>query len=46
MKASQKSASCGTFILAGGGEARSGGKTYTDRIVRLDDTSPEACARR
>jgi hypothetical protein len=40
-KASEKSTTRGTFILAGGGEARSAGKTYTDRIVRLDDTSPE-----
>lgn len=31
----------GTFVLAGGGEARSDGATYRDRIVRLDDTSPE-----
>ncbi len=30
-----------SFIVAGGGEAREGGITYRDRIVRLDDTSPE-----
>ena len=31
----------GTFILAGGGEARVHGGTYRERIVRLGDTSPE-----
>ena len=31
----------GTFVVAGGGEAREGSTTYRDRIVRLDDTSPE-----
>ena len=31
----------GTFILAGGGEARAHAGTYRDRIVRLGDTSPE-----
>lgn len=31
----------GTFILAGGGEARARGGTYRERIVRLGDTSPE-----
>ena len=31
----------GSFIIAGGGEAADKGKTYRDRIVRLDDTSPE-----
>ena len=31
----------GTFILAGGGEARAQGKTYRERIVRLGDTSAE-----
>jgi len=31
----------GTFVLAGGGEARNTGKTYRDRIVRLGDTSAE-----
>jgi hypothetical protein len=31
----------GTFILAGGGEARTHGGTYRERIVRLGDTSPE-----
>ena len=34
-------ASRGSFIIAGGGEAREGGKTYRERIVRLEDTSPE-----
>ncbi len=32
----------GTFILAGGGEARAHGGSYRERIVRIDDTSPEA----
>lgn len=31
----------GTFVLAGGGEAREDGASYRERIVRLDDTSPE-----
>ena len=31
----------GTFILAGGGEARAAGGTYRERIVRLGDTSAE-----
>ncbi len=31
----------GTFILAGGGEARAHAGTYRERIVRLGDTSPE-----
>jgi hypothetical protein len=31
----------GTFILAGGGEAREHGGPYRERIVRLGDTSPE-----
>ena len=31
----------GTFIVAGGGEAREGGPDYRSRIVRLGDTSPE-----
>ncbi len=31
----------GTFILAGGGEARAHGGTYRERIVRVGDTSPE-----
>jgi len=35
------SAKRGTFILAGGGDAREGGPSYRDRIVRLGDTSPE-----
>lgn len=30
-----------TFMLAGGGDARSGPEPYKDRIVRLNDTSPE-----
>jgi hypothetical protein len=30
----------GTFIVAGGGEAREGGPDYRSRIVRLGDTSP------
>ena len=31
----------GSFIVSGGGEARDAGVYYRDRIVRLDDTSPE-----
>lgn len=31
----------GGFTLAGGGDAREGGKSYRDRIIRLHDTSPE-----
>ena len=31
----------GTFILAGGGEARDGPGSFRERIVRLRDTSPE-----
>jgi hypothetical protein len=31
----------GTFIVAGGGEAREGGPDYKSRIVRLGDTSAE-----
>jgi hypothetical protein len=30
-----------TFMLAGGGDARSGSQPYRERIVRLNDTSPE-----
>lgn len=30
-----------TFMLAGGGDARSGSEPYKDRIVRFGDTSPE-----
>jgi hypothetical protein len=30
-----------TFMLAGGGDARPGSEPYKDRIVRLNDTSPE-----
>ena len=36
-----EAASRGGFIIAGGGEASDKGKTYRERIVRLDDTSPE-----
>ena len=31
----------GSFIISGGGEAGEKGKTYRERIVRLEDTSPE-----
>ena len=31
----------GSFIVAGGGEAKEGGPDYRSRIVRLGDTSPE-----
>lgn len=31
----------GTFLLAGGGDARESGPSYRDRIVRIGDTSPE-----
>lgn len=31
----------GTFIIAGGGDARESGPSYRDRIVRVGDTSPE-----
>ncbi len=30
-----------TFVTAGGGEATDGGVSYQERIVRLNDTSPE-----
>ncbi len=30
-----------SFIVSGSGDARTSGKTYRDRIVRLEDTSPE-----
>lgn len=30
-----------TFVLAGGGDARPGSQPYSERIVRLNDTSPE-----
>ena len=30
-----------SFIISGGGEARGGKGAYAERIVRLDDTSPE-----
>lgn len=31
----------GTFVIAGGGDAKEAGPSYRDRIVRLGDTSPE-----
>ena len=31
----------GSFITSGGGESRLSGKTHRERIVRVDDTSPE-----
>lgn len=31
----------GTFVLAGGGDAREEGPSYRDRIIRMRDTSPE-----
>jgi len=31
----------GSFVLSGGGDARESGPSYRDRIVRLNDTSPE-----
>jgi hypothetical protein len=31
----------GSFITSGGGESRLQGKTHSERIVRLNDTSPE-----
>ena len=31
----------GSFVTAGGGDARESGPSYRDRIVRLGDTSPE-----
>ena len=36
-----RGASRGSFITAGGGEAKPTGGTYRERIVRVDDTSPE-----
>ena len=30
-----------SFVIAGSGEAREGGASYADRIVRLDDHSPD-----
>jgi hypothetical protein len=36
-----KSGARGSFILAGGGEARPGDQPFRDRIARLGDTSPE-----
>ena len=38
---SGEGAARGSFIVSGGGEAGEKGKTYRERIVRLDDTSPE-----
>ncbi len=38
---SGESASRASFIISGGGEARASGKTYRERTVRLEDTSPE-----
>ena len=32
----------GTFMLAGGGDARSHGGSYAERIVRYNETSPDA----
>ena len=37
-----RGASRGSFITSGGGEARGGAGPVRERIVRLDDTSPEA----
>jgi hypothetical protein len=31
----------GSFVLSGGGDVRSGAASYAERIVRLNDTSPE-----
>ena len=31
----------GTFMLAGGGDARPGSQPYSERVVRFGDTSPE-----
>jgi len=31
----------GTFVIAGGGDARESGPSYRDRIISLGDTSPE-----
>ena len=38
----QSGGSRGSFVTSGGGEARGGAGTFRERIVRLDDTSPEA----
>ena len=38
---SAKAGARGTFITSGGGESRGTGKTHRERIVRLEDTSPE-----
>jgi len=35
------SAGSATFVLAGAGDARPGPRPYSERIVRLNDTSPE-----
>jgi hypothetical protein len=40
-KAGSASAWRPSFVLAGGGEALGPGKSHRERIVRLDDTSPE-----
>lgn len=37
----QRVAFRGSFIVSGGGEARDGSGPYSERIVRLHDTSPE-----
>jgi hypothetical protein len=37
----QRAGSRGSFIVSGGGEARGGAGTFRERIVRLDDASPE-----
>ncbi len=37
----QRGAAAGSFITSGGGEAREGPGPYRERIVRLEDTSPE-----
>lgn len=38
---SSKSASRGSFIISGSGDARASGNSYQERIVRVHDTSPE-----
>ena len=37
----QRAGARGSFITSGGGEARGGAGTFRERIVRLDDASPE-----
>lgn len=39
--AARGSAARGSFVLSGAGESRGSGKTHSERIVRLGDTSPE-----